>query len=120
MSLRRRRPQPKRSWSSSMADRLVALVHIQTDLGFTRYRPGDALPADHPQAAAWVESGAAVWRGDDHGPTMRVTAARAAADPGLPGLAVGGEATGEDLVGRVPMTEQRRQTPWKPPPSSSF
>lgn len=116
----RRRPQTKRSWSSSMADRLIALTYIQTDLGFTRYRPGDTLPADHPQAAAWVESGAAVWRGDDHEPTMRVTAVRAAADHGLPGLAVGGEATGDDLVGRVPLTEQRRKAPWKPRPSSSF
>ena len=70
-----------------MADRLIALTYIQTDMGFTRYRPGDTLPADHPQAAAWVESGAAVWRGDDHEPPMRVTAARAAAEPGLPGLA---------------------------------
>lgn len=105
-------PPTIRSWSSSMADQLVALAFIQTNLGFTRYRPGDILPADHPQAAAWVESGAAVWRGDDHEPPMRVTAARAAAEPGLPGLAVGGEATGEDLVGRVPMTEQRRRRPW--------
>ena len=109
----------KRSWSSSMADRLVALVHLQTDMGFTRYRPGDILPADHPQATTWVESGAAVWHGDDHKPTMRVTAERAAAAPGLPGLAVGGEATGDGLVGKVPMTEQRRKAPWKPQPSKT-
>jgi len=99
-----------------MADRLVALAYIQTDMGFTRYRPGDTLPAEHPDATAWVESGAAVWRGDDHEPPMRVTADRAAAVPGLPGLAVGGEATGDDLVGKVPMTEQRRREPWKPQP----
>lgn len=109
----------KRSWSSSMADRLVALVHLQTNMGFTRYRPGDILPADHPQAAAWVESGAAVWRDDSHESSMRVTAERVVAAPGLPGLAVGGEATGDDLVGKVPMTEQRRRAPWKPRPSKT-
>lgn len=94
-----------------MAD-LIAATHIQTDMGFTRYRPGEVLPSDHPDAAAWVESGAAFWRSDNYVKMNQVTAKRAAAPPGLPGLAVGGEATGEDLVGKVPMTEQRRRGPW--------
>ena len=101
-----------------MADRLVAITDIQD--GFIRYRPGDTLPSDHPDAATWLECGSAVRRSESDTPPTWAKAQMAAADPGLPGLAVGGEATGEDLVGRVPMTEQRRQTPWKPPPSSSF
>lgn len=94
-----------------MADRLVALTYIQTDMGFTRYRPGDTLPADHPDAATWMESGSAVRRGESDASTTWAKAQLAAAAPGLPGLATGGEATGDDLVGRVPMTEQRRRGP---------
>jgi len=81
-------------------------------MGFTRYRPGDILPADHPDAAAWVQSGAATWRPEDEPAPAWVRAKRAAATPGLPGTAIGGEATGEDLVGRVPQTAQRRRPPW--------
>lgn len=101
-----------------MADRLVALEYIQ--VGFTRYRPGDTLPSDHPDAATWLECGSAVRRSESDTPPTWAKAQRAAAEPGLPGLATGGEATGADLVGRVPMTEQRRRTPWKPPHLSSF
>jgi hypothetical protein len=90
-----------------MADRLVALAHIRTDLGFTHYRPGDTLPENHPDAAAWVESGAAVWRSDDYTPPTWVKARMAAAEPGIGGIAVGGEATGGDLAGKVPRTPER-------------
>ena len=85
-----------------MADRLIALDRIK--VGFREYGPGDTLPSDHPDAAAW--------RPEDYQPSAWVRAKRAAATPGLHGTAVGGEATGEDLVGRVPMTEQRRRNPW--------
>ena len=95
-----------------MADRLIALTYIQTDMGFTRYRPGDTLPADHPDAATWLENGSAVRRGESDAPPTWAKAQLAAAPPGLPGLATGGEATGDDLVGWVPMTEQRRRYPW--------
>ena len=101
-----------------MADRLVAITDIQD--GFIRYRPGDALPSDHPDAATWLECGSAVRRSESDTPPTWAKAQMAAAEPGLPGLATGGEATGADLVGRVPMTEQRRRTPWKPPHLSSF
>ena len=42
-------------------------------------------------------------------PTIPPTARSVTALPGLPGLAVGGEQTGDDLVGRVPMTPERRR-----------
>lgn len=103
-------PPQRRSWYSLMADRLIALDRIK--VGFREYGPGDTLPPDHPDAAAWVESGAAARRPEDYRPPEWVRAKRAAATPGLPGTAVGGEATGEDFVGRVPMTEQRRRYPW--------
>lgn len=92
--------------------KLVALGYIQ--VGFREYQPGESLPADDPELAAeWVESGAAVWRSDDYQPPTWVTAKRAAAEPGLPGLAVGGEATGQELVGKVPATPERMRGKWK-------
>ena len=94
---------------------LLALAYIQTDMGFTRYRPGDLLPPDHPDAEAWVEAGSAKWvNAEDYAPPTYARATPATALAGLPGLAAGGEATGEDLVGRVPLTPERRRGRWKP------
>ena len=88
--------------------KLVALVPIRAEAGFRVYQPGETLPADDPaQAEAWTKCGAAVWQDDDHVPPAWVKAKPAAATPGLPGLAVGGEAAGADLAGRVPMTHER-------------
>lgn len=58
-------------------------------------------------AEAWVESGSAVWLDEPH--PAQPTAKRAAAVPGLSGIAVGGEMTGDDLVGRVPVTPERKK-----------
>lgn len=92
--------------------KLTALGYIQ--VGFREYQPGEDLPADDPELAAeWVESGAAVWRPDDYQPPTWAKAKRAAAEPGLPGLAVGGEATGQELVGKVPATPERMRGKWK-------
>lgn len=95
-----------------MAD-LIAAACIQTDMGFTRYQPGDILPADHPDAPAWLESGAAFWREGESLPEW-VKAEQAAARPGLSGISAGSETDGDDLAGRVPMTEQRRREPCLP------
>ena len=73
------------------------------------YFPGDALPSDHPDAGAWVEAGTAVWVDADKKPPTHTKARMAAAPAGLPGKAVGGEATGDDLVGKVPATPARRR-----------
>ena len=75
-----------------MADRLLALAHIQ--VGFAQYKPGDFLPADRPE--------------DNH-PPSGVAARSVTAEPGLPGIAVGGELTGNDLVGKIPETVERRR-----------
>lgn len=107
----------RKSWLKSMADRLVALRPIQS--GFKRYRPGDALPPDSVLADAWVESGAAVWRPEDYEPPIYARAKAAAAPSGLSGFAIGGEAAGEDLVGRIPATPQREREPWRHPASKT-
>ena len=67
-----------------MADRLIALTYIQTDMGFTRYRPGDTLPDDHPDAATWLENGSAVRRGESDAPPTWAKAQLAAAPPASP------------------------------------
>lgn len=86
---------------------LVAIAHIQ--IHSTRYKPGDLLPTENESdVAAWLEAGSAAWV-----PVEDLLAPKAAkarpvvAQPGLPGIAVGGEATGDDLVGRVPKTAER-------------
>ncbi len=89
---------------------LVAQAFIQTDRGFTQYHPGDILPSDSPDADAWVEAGSAVWMDAEEYLTAEWTeAVRATAPVGMPGMAVGGEMAEDNLVGRVPITEQRRR-----------
>ena len=88
--------------------KLVALSHIL--VGNREYKPGQALPSeDAATAAAWVESGAAIWRDDDYQPPTYAKAKSATAEAGLPGLAVGGEVTGNELVGKVPATHERKR-----------
>lgn len=89
-----------------MAKKLVALAHIQH--GFERYKPGDTLPAsDTVMVLEWLAAGSAKMVDDDTEQPTFHKARQAAALPGLPGTAVGGEQTGEDLVGRVPRTKER-------------
>lgn len=92
--------------------RLLALAHIRTDLGFTHYRPGSFLPENHPDAAAWVEAGSAKWVDADYQPPTYARATPATAEAGLPGLAVGGEGAGDDLVGKIPATPERSARKW--------
>ena len=88
--------------------KLNALSHIL--VGNREYHPGQALPSENAEtAAAWVESGAAIWRDDDYEPLTFAKARPATAAAGLPGISVGGEASGDDLVGRVPTTPQRKR-----------
>lgn len=89
-----------------MAKRLVALCHIQ--YGFDRYKPGDTLPAsDVAMTVAWLAAGSAKMVDENTGQTIFPKAKRITALPGLSGTAVGGEQTGDDLVGRVPRTKER-------------
>ena len=99
--------------AESDGKRLLALADIQTDGGFTQYRAGDFLPSEHPDAEAWVEAGSAKWVSADYEPPTYARARPATAPAGLPGLAVGGEATRDDLVGRVPMTYERKRGRWR-------
>lgn len=102
------------SWLNSVDNLkiLVAQAFIQTDRGFTQYHPGDILPSDSTDADAWVEAGSAVWMDAEEYLTAEWTeAVRATAPVGMPGMAVGGEMAEDNLVGRVPITEQRRRNP---------
>lgn len=88
-----------------MAD-LVALRPIL--YGQRQFEPGETLPSDAPLAETWVECGSAVWR--DEPPAEQPAAKPASAEPGLPGTAVGGEQTGDDLVGKVPPRKKRSKS----------
>lgn len=90
-----------------MPDRLIALADIQDH--FTRYHAGDALPEDAAAADAWVEAGTAMWVDVDYQPPAWPKARQATAIQGLFGTAIGGEQTGDDLVGRVPITPERKR-----------
>lgn len=86
--------------------KLIALSRIL--VGNREYKPGEALPSENAaSAAALVESGSAIWRDDDHEPPIFAKARLATAQAGMPGLAVGGEESGDDLVGKVPTTHER-------------
>ena len=87
-----------------MAD-LIALRPIVC--GNTEYQTGSILPSDNPDVDTWVACGSAVWKEAE--PSVQLTARLMCAEPGLPGTAVGGEQTGEDLVGKVPMTPTRKR-----------
>ena len=75
--------------------------------GYRSYHLILSVPSDAPDAETWVECGSAFWR--DEEPAERPKAKPASAVPGLTGLAVGGEQTGEDLVGKVPSTPARKR-----------
>lgn len=91
-----------------MPDRLIALADIQDN--FTRYHAGDELPADAAAVDAWVEARTAMWVSEDYHPPALPKAGQVTAIPGLFGIAVGGEQTGDDLVGRVPITPERMRS----------
>lgn len=92
--------------------KLLATAHIQ--IGFTRYKPGDFLPDTDTSVPDWLEAGTAVWVPDDYTASTGTKAKLATAEPGLPGIAAGGEMTGDDLVGQVPQTHERRRTKCRP------
>ena len=87
-----------------MAD-LVALRPIV--FGNTEYQAGDVLPSNVPDAETWLECGSAKWNDDP--PLAHPKAELKCATPGLPGLAVGGEQAGEDLVGKLPPRRKRNR-----------
>ena len=92
---------------------LLAQAYIEADGRLTLYRPRDLLPSDSPDAAACGGAGSAIWVDVDYQPPTYTRAKPATALAGLPGLAIGGGATGDDLVGRVPMTEERKRGKWR-------
>lgn len=80
-----------------------------TPNGAHEFYPGDIIPdpEQNPDAAGWVESGAAYWLEEE--PPASAKAVLMAAEPGVPGLAIGGEGAPDNLVGKVPKTHQRRR-----------
>ena len=92
---------------------LLAQAYIEADGGLTLYRPGDLLPSDSPDAAAWVEAGSAIWVDVDYQPPTYPGPNPPPLLPAPPALAGGGDTTGDDLVGRVPMTIERMRGKWR-------
>lgn len=89
---------------------LVAQREILTNRGFTRYEPGDVLPASSPEAEAWVSCGSAAWvAAEELLQAGGITVKAVVAQPGMIGIAVGGEMTGDDLVGRISLTRERSE-----------
>lgn len=79
--------------------------------GNYRYKPGDILPANTGNEAAWLEAGSAVE--DEEYKALKakethVKAKRAAKKAGRPGKAVNSESD-ENLVGQVPLSERRKK-----------
>ena len=75
-----------------------------------QYNVGDTLPANYPDMVeAWIEAGTAVWKGIEDAATKAKASPRTA-EPGLPGDAVYSESEdGENLVGRIPKTTNRKK-----------
>ena len=75
-----------------------------------QYKVGDTLPTNYPDMVdAWIEAGTAVWKGiEDVAPKTK--AIPRTAEPGMPGAAVHSESKdGENLVGKVPKTDNRKK-----------
>ncbi len=77
-----------------------------------QYKIGDELPANDPEmVAAWLEAGTAEWTDGEEGePEEAAKAVPKTAEPGRTGQASSGSDTdGDDLVGKVPKTKQRKK-----------
>ena len=103
------------SWCRSVA-RLLATrevlyyYRIGHRAGSHLFGIGDELPTtDSDLVQAWVEAGSAVWQDDDYTPPTHVKAKLMTAEPGLPGKAVGGDSSGDDLVGKVLRSHTKRK-----------
>lgn len=85
---------------------LVALVYILYNS--KQYAPGDELPAnDAGMVEAWLEAKTAAWINES---AVRAKARPVTALPGATGDAIHSESEdGENLVGRVPRTSNRRK-----------
>lgn len=77
-----------------------------------QYKVGEELPAnDASMVAAWLEAGTAKWvDGEDSDSEKAAKAVPKTAEPGRTGQAsTGTETDGDDLVGKVPKTKQRKK-----------
>ena len=76
-----------------------------------QYKIGEELPVnDADMVAAWIEAGTAKWTDGDEPEPEAVKAVPKTAEPGRTGQASSGSETdGDDLVGKVPKTKQRRK-----------
>lgn len=88
--------------------KLIAQQHILFESKM--YAPGNELPTkDATIVEAWIAAKTAVWIKDDTNNT-RAKAQPRTAEPGQPGVAVASESEdGEDLVGKVPKTANRKK-----------
>lgn len=98
---------------------LLVLKPFSINNGMRHLHPGDILVQAIPDAETYVEHGSARWIGIDEWSAILTEKAKNSARKakpvtalaGMPGLATGGEYSGDDLVGRVPITPERRRKP---------
>lgn len=74
-----------------------------------QYAVDEVLPTNDPgMVAAWLEAGTAKWT-DGEPKEEAPKAVPKTAEPGRTGEAVSTESDGDDLVGKVPKTKQRKK-----------
>lgn len=93
-----------------MMERLIAVSSILIEN--RNYEPGDELPThDAGVVGAWLENGAAVWKGGEVPEGQAVKAKQATAPAGLPGAACPSAGPEQDLVGKPPSRRVRGARP---------
>lgn len=89
-----------------MAKILVATSHILYNS--VNYIPGDILPENTDMTDAWLSSGSAVYE-NEASPQKSLKAAPASAQAGVEGVNVANAETDETLIGKVPLTDNRKK-----------
>lgn len=97
-----------------MAKKLIATSRILYNS--VNYIPGDILPENTDMTDAWLSSGSAVYE-DEKAPQKPLKAGPASAQAGVEGVNVTNAETDETLIGKVPLTDNRKKDTAKRKPA---